>query len=81
MNHELRLEREITVKEKDIPEKYKVVVYRILQEALNNVSKHSHAKSVKVFLRRKKGGVELGIKDDGVGFNLNEIRSKGLGKG
>jgi PAS domain S-box-containing protein len=81
MNHELRLEREITVKEKDIPEKYKIVVYRILQEALNNVSKHSQARSLKVFLRKKAGGFELGIEDDGVGFDSNEIRSKRVGEG
>lgn len=81
MNHELRLEREITVKEKDIPEKYRIFVYRILQEALNNVSKHSQARSLKVFLKKKEGGVELGIEDDGVGFDANEIRSRKLGEG
>jgi len=81
MNHELRLEREITVKEKDIPEKYKIVVYRILQEALNNVTKHSQAGSLKVFLRKKPGGVELGIEDDGVGFDSKEIHSKRVGEG
>jgi PAS domain S-box-containing protein len=81
VHHELRLEREITVKEKDIPEQYKIVVYRILQEALNNVSKHSQAKNLKVFLRKKTGGVELGIKDDGVGFDTNQIHSKKLGEG
>ena len=81
MNHELRLEREITVKEEDIPDKYKIVVYRILQEALNNVSKHSQARNLKVFLKKKEGGVELGIEDDGVGFDANGIRSKNLGEG
>jgi PAS domain S-box-containing protein len=81
MNHGFRLEREITLKEKDIPEKYKIVVYRILQEALNNVSKHSQARSLKVFLRKKEGGVELGIEDDGVGFDVNEIHSNRLGEG
>jgi PAS domain S-box-containing protein len=81
MHHELRLEREITVKEKDIPEQYKIVVYRILQEALNNVSRHSQARSLKVFLRKKTGGVELGIEDDGIGFDANEIRPKRLSEG
>ncbi|MBN2033985.1 MAG: PAS domain S-box protein [Deltaproteobacteria bacterium] len=81
MNHELRLEREITLKEKDIPEKYKIVVYRILQEALNNVSKHSQARSVRVSLRTKEGGVELRIEDDGVGFDVDEIHSNRLGGG
>jgi PAS domain S-box-containing protein len=81
LNHEIGLELELTIKEEDMPEKYKIVVYRILQEALNNAYKHSYAKSLKVFLRKKDGGVELGIEDDGVGFDIEKAHSNTLGKG
>jgi PAS domain S-box-containing protein len=81
LNHEIRMEQEIALQEADIPKEMKIAIYRILQEALNNVSKHSHARSVKVFLRKKKGGIELRIEDDGVGFEVNEIRKSGLGEG
>jgi len=80
-NHELRVTFKVTVKEKDIPEKYKIVVYRILQEALNNVSKHSQARNVTISLRKESGGVELAVEDDGAGFDADDRGSRGLGNG
>ena len=44
-------------------------LYRIAQEALANVRKHSEAKKVRVSLQRRNGEVHLMIRDDGVGFN------------
>jgi PAS domain S-box-containing protein len=43
-------------------------LYRIAQEALNNVAKHSRASNVEVILERRPGHVVLIIEDDGVGF-------------
>jgi len=57
------------------------VIYRILQEALSNISKHSRAKTVKVFLRTKEDGIELGIEDDGAGFDVEDPQSQGSGHG
>jgi signal transduction histidine kinase len=45
------------------------VMFRILQEALNNIAKHSKAKTVNVSLRVDSSGTRLGISDDGVGFD------------
>jgi PAS domain S-box-containing protein len=82
VNHDLRVEREVTVKEKEIPKGHKIVIYRILQEALSNVSKHSQARNVKISLRKKEGGIELVIEDDGAGFDVDHTGSGGgLGKG
>jgi PAS domain S-box-containing protein len=80
-HHDIRVERKFTVREKDIPKGHKMVIYRILQEALNNVSKHSQARTVKVSLRKKNGGIELGIEDDGSGFDVDDPYSHGLGHG
>jgi len=80
-HHDIRLERQITAQEKDIPNAHKIVIYRILQEALSNVSKHSKARTVQVFLKKKAGTLELGIADDGAGFDLDHVRSPGLGQG
>jgi len=45
-------------------------IYRIVQEALNNIAKHSEATHVGVrFRRRRDDGLELTIKDNGVGFD------------
>jgi PAS domain S-box-containing protein len=81
LNHGIRVEREITAQEGDIPKELKIVIYRILQEALNNVSKHSRAGTVKVSLRRGEDGIELGIEDDGLGFDVGDPQSQGLGHG
>jgi signal transduction histidine kinase len=44
-------------------------LYRIVQEALNNVLKHSHARTVTVTLAQKQGQIYLEVADDGVGFD------------
>ncbi len=44
-------------------------IYRILQEAINNIMKHSQAKSVIVELRREPPVLRLSLLDDGVGFD------------
>lgn len=44
-------------------------LYRIVQEALNNVLKHSHARTVTVTLAQKQGQVCLEVADDGLGFD------------
>lgn len=56
-----------------------LALYRIAQEATNNVIKHSEATSVVVTLRRKTDGVELRIKDDGRGFDIKGISTGHLG--
>jgi signal transduction histidine kinase len=47
-------------------------ILRLLQEGLNNVRKHSKARSVEVRLENQDRGTVLSIKDDGIGFNLPE---------
>jgi signal transduction histidine kinase len=44
-------------------------LYRITQEALNNVLKHSHARSVTVILKQQEHLVCLEVTDDGIGFD------------
>ena len=54
-------------------------LYRIVQEALTNVIKHSRASRVSVVLRRKPESVAAVIEDDGQGFDADETRDGGLG--
>ncbi len=49
-------------------------IYRICQEALSNVFKHSRANSVRVSLKRVGGFIRLEIADDGIGFDLEKLR-------
>ena len=59
-------------------------LYRIAQEALNNIAKHAKAKSVNVLLEKRDEEVVLILEDDGIGFLRNQERDvtksgKGLG--
>lgn len=56
-------------------------IYRILQEALNNVAKHAQSEEVFVTLVLKKGAVQLTVEDDGVGFDLDSAEDDAMGQG
>jgi signal transduction histidine kinase len=61
-----------------LPEEYKTCVYRIVQEALNNCSKHAHAKNVRVVVRQEPNHLRVSIEDDGKGFDASRVRGLGL---
>jgi signal transduction histidine kinase len=65
-----------TAEEAEIPEPLKIVIYRVCQEALNNISKHSDATSVDLSLVNQKHGLALLIHDNGRGFDLRELFSQ-----
>jgi ligand-binding sensor domain-containing protein/signal transduction histidine kinase len=65
----------------DLPPEVKVALYRISQEALNNMAKHSSAKHASVNLLCKSDQIEIQITDDGQGFNPTSISGKSLGLG
>ena len=56
------------------PEK-ELAIYRVTQEALSNIIKHSRAKKVFVNLFERKEVVSLSIEDDGLGFERDKIKS------
>ena len=66
--------------EEEIPDGLKIVIYRVLQEAPNNVAKHSRADRVFVSLKTSSEGIELGVEDKGDGFDPDNCRV-GLGLG
>jgi PAS domain S-box-containing protein len=73
---DIRIEKAIDIEEEEVPDRFKIVIFRVLQEALNNVAKHSKAKLVRVFLRGTDGHIELIVKDEGQGFDVEEQRSE-----
>jgi signal transduction histidine kinase len=64
--------------EQKLPDLKKLMVYRILQEQLNNILKHSRAEHVEIELKQTEPNVYLRIEDDGMGFDASRIKS-GLG--
>jgi len=80
----IRVETKIDAQEDEISNPVKTVIYRVLQEALNNISKHSQTALVNIFLQKKEGTIEFTIQDHGQGFDINAVLSqknyeKGLG--
>ena len=57
----------------------KIVLFRVVQEALSNVRKHSEAESVSVVLRSRRTFVDLTVSDDGRGFDPRRLDTDRLG--
>ncbi|MBL7029643.1 MAG: sensor histidine kinase [Candidatus Marinimicrobia bacterium] len=55
----------------NLDDKIKTTLYRVMQEALNNVAKHADAQKVIINIYREKKSVLLRITDDGSGFDLD----------
>ena len=62
-----------------IPPDVKVGLYRIAQEALNNIAKHAGASEVILKMRGGPKSIELSISDNGCGFDLSSVSSEHLG--
>jgi PAS domain S-box-containing protein len=80
----IHLERSIAVQEEELPERIKIIVFRVMQEAFHNAAKYSYAKRLKLSLKRSRTVIQLLIADNGVGFDLrnalaNVSPEKGLG--
>jgi signal transduction histidine kinase len=62
----------------DFPDEYKTCIYRVVQEALHNVSNHAHARSVRIRLQQEQEALTLSIQDDGQGFDSTQVKGLGL---
>jgi len=62
----------------DYPDAYKTCIYRVVQEALNNCSRHSQAHTVRIRVQEEPSRLTLSIQDDGKGFDFNENKGMGL---
>ena len=61
--------------QRDLPPGVQVAFYRICQEAFNNIAKYAKASQVAIDLQYEAGTVELFIRDDGRGFEPDQIPS------
>ena len=62
-----------------LPAEAETALYRIVQESLTNIVKHSHARNISIVLVRKPGAVAAVIEDDGHGFDPSAVREGGFG--
>ncbi len=62
----------------DLPDEYKTCIYRVVQEALHNSSRHAHANAVRIRVQQEPGRLTLSIQDDGQGFDVKQMKGLGL---
>jgi signal transduction histidine kinase len=62
-----------------IPPPLALTIYRVVQEALRNVVKHSGTRRAQVSLAGRRGSLHLTVKDFGRGFNATASQKRGLG--
>ena len=60
-----------------LPSDLEIALYRVVQESLQNIARHSGAKRVSVSISVKKNALAVSITDDGSGFELEEARGRG----
>lgn len=63
----------------DLSDKVQINLYRILQESLNNATRHADPTKIEVQLVYSEGEILMTIEDNGKGFDVNEISGEGLG--
>lgn len=57
----------------DLPPDVEITIYRVIQEALNNILKYAEAKRVSIILEVRRGVLQLVIEDDGCGFDYAQF--------
>ncbi|MBL4955046.1 sensor histidine kinase [Neobacillus sp. OS1-32] len=77
-NHS-RIEFEMIGHELRLPPKYEVALFRLIQESVQNALKHANAGQIKVRLELSTTAVLVMIKDNGVGFDMNQKKPESFG--
>lgn len=70
----LSIRVDILGEERDLGETMKIAVFRIIQESLNNIVKHSHATHVNIHLQFEQQNVRINVRDNGIGFDLDAVK-------
>jgi len=76
----IRIEKEIEIQEDEVSVPLKTIMYRVMQEAMNNIAKHSQASLVRFSLKKSRNRIEFVIEDNGIGFDLEKSKT-GFGVG
>ena len=74
---DIRVEKAVRLDEAQVPENLKIIIFRIIQESMNNSAKHSQARKISLSLSLEGDWIELRIIDDGVGFDQSAVVPKG----
>jgi signal transduction histidine kinase len=75
-NHTSRVKLQTGRMTAGLPKQFEVIVYRLVQECLNNVNKHSFCSNVMISVSCADGILRLCVEDDGVGFRVEDAVNK-----
>jgi signal transduction histidine kinase len=75
----IRVEFSSAIPADRLPSEVETALYRVVQESLTNIAKHSHADRVSILLTRKQSSVAAVIEDDGDGFDAGSTPEGGFG--
>jgi signal transduction histidine kinase len=60
------------------PLQAQIIIYRIFQEILTNIGKHAQATQLSVIIKHENGVVSFSIEDNGMGFDMKEVSTRGI---
>ena len=75
--HAIQIELQIEARRFQMSQTMELSVYRIIQEALNNVVRHANARNALIRLRQIGGNLVIAIEDDGQGASSAQLRKIG----
>lgn len=79
-NLKTKIEFQYLAHKLNLPKNYEIMIYRIIQELLNNALKYANATQILVSCSQNQGVFFITVEDNGIGFNLSEIKdNKGMG--
>lgn len=73
MYKDLNIELQVELDEADVPSHIKTSVFRVVQEAISNIGRHSEADNGYIVLKRDNHSIQLDIRDDGKGMDLAHL--------
>ncbi|CAM5191176.1 Signal transduction histidine-protein kinase/phosphatase DegS OS=Ureibacillus acetophenoni OX=614649 GN=SAMN05877842_101172 PE=4 SV=1 [Ureibacillus acetophenoni] len=62
-----------------LPSDYEVSIFRLVQESVNNAIKHGEASEISVKIEWLKKHININVKDNGSGFDINNVKEKSFG--
>ena len=77
-SHNIHLTIDNSINWEQVDNEIKINLYRIIQEAINNIQKHAKATETKVEIIEEENALNLQVWDNGIGFNTDTVKS-GIG--
>jgi signal transduction histidine kinase len=64
-----------------LPAPVEIAIYRVVQEALNNATKHARSEAVWICVNKEGNSLQCSVRDNGVGFDVQALRRPGQSRG